>query len=121
MANNKTAHRNKTLLVVDDEPSMRSTLSEILSNEGYRVHCAGTGEEALELCQRIKPEIVLMDVRMPGINGVETFRRIRRHQEGVGVILMSAYSTEHLKDAALEEGAIAFLPKHLRKPPLETT
>jgi len=113
MANNKATYRNKTLLIVDDEPSMRSTLSEILVNEGYRVHCAGSGEEALDLCRTVLPQIVLMDVRMPGIDGVETFRRIRRHQEGVGVILMSAYSTESLKEVALEEGAIAFLPKPL--------
>jgi len=50
---------------------------------------------------------------MPGIDGVEAFRRIRRHREGVRVILMSAYDMERLKEAALDEGAIAFLPKPL--------
>lgn len=102
-----------TILVVDDEPNMRTTLTEILVNEGYPVHNAGTGEEAIGLCRKIQPQIILMDVRMPGIDGVEAFRHIRRHQEGVRVILMSAYSTEALKEAALDEGAIAFLSKPL--------
>jgi len=54
-----------------------------------------------------------MDVRMPGLNGVDTFRRIRRHQEGIKVILMSAYGVDELKRTALEEGAVAFLSKPL--------
>lgn len=54
-----------------------------------------------------------MDVRMPGIDGVEAFRHIRRRQEGMRVILMSAFSTDDLKEAALEEGAVAFLSKPL--------
>ncbi len=113
MSGSHTIRDQKTLLVVDDEPNMRSTLSEILINEGYQVHCAATGEEALELCQTIRPHVVLMDVRMPGIDGVETFRRLRHQQENVRVILMSAYSADELKEVALNEGVIAFLPKPL--------
>jgi len=101
------------ILIVDDEKNMRQTLAAILRDEGYQVVTAATGEEAVERCGREQFGIVLMDVRMPGIDGVEAFRRIRRHREGVRVILMSAYSVEHLKETALDEGAIAFLPKPL--------
>lgn len=101
------------VLVVDDEVNMRKTLSDILGDDGYDVTVAATGEEAIELCSRECFDVILMDVRMPGINGVEAFRQIRRHQEGVRVILMSAYSLEDLKKAALDEGAIAFLSKPL--------
>jgi len=101
------------ILIVDDEMNMRRTLAAILSDEGYEVATAATGEEAVDLCSREQFGIVLMDVRMPGIDGVEAFRQIRRHREGVRVILMSAFSVEHLKEAALDEGAIAFLPKPL--------
>ena len=101
------------VLVVDDERNMRQTLAAILRDEGYEVVTAGTGEEAVDLCSREEFGVVLMDVRMPGIDGVEAFRRIRRHREGVRVILMSAYSVDHLKEAALDEGAIAFLSKPL--------
>ena len=101
------------ILVVDDEESMRVTLAAILEDEGYEVVTAGTGEEAIECCSRDRFGVVLMDVRMPGIDGVEAFHQIRRHQEGVRVIMMSAFSTEELKEAALDDGAIAFLPKPL--------
>jgi CheY-like chemotaxis protein len=109
--NNKQT--KERVLVVDDEENMRKTLAEILSDEGYEVATAATGEAAVDLCLKNDYRIVLMDVRMPGMDGVEAFRQIRRHQEGVRVILMSAYSVEALKEAALDEGAIAFLSKPL--------
>jgi len=109
----KKKQARERVLVVDDEVNMRMTLAEILSDEGYDVATAATGEEAVSLCRGGCYSIVLMDVRMPGIDGVEAFRQIRRHQEGVRVILMSAYSVEALKEVALDEGAIAFLSKPL--------
>ncbi len=113
MLKESTAVVERDVLIVDDEANMRTTLAEILKDEGYQVTTAATGEEAVRLCQTRDFGVVLMDVRMPGIDGVEAFRQIRRHQEGVRVILMSAYSIESLKEAALDEGAIAFLPKPL--------
>lgn len=103
----------RRVLIVDDERNMRRTLAAILRDEGYAVTTAATGEEAVEACEQNDFDVVLMDVRMPGIDGVEAFRRIRRHREGVRVILMSAYGLEDLKRAALDEGAVAFLPKPL--------
>ncbi|NQT14073.1 MAG: response regulator [Planctomycetes bacterium] len=113
MANADSTAKSERVLIVDDEKNMRRTLAAILCDEGYHVDTAATGEEAIELCSNQGCDIVLMDVRMPGIDGVETFRRIRRHREGVRVIFMSAYSVEGLRQAALEEGAIAFLTKPL--------
>jgi len=101
------------ILIVDDEKNMRITLADILQDEGYEVDTAESGEEAVELCSKQAYGIILLDVRMPGMNGVEAFRQIRRHQEGVRVIMMSAYSLDDLKGAALDEGAIAFLSKPL--------
>lgn len=105
---------NKTrILVVDDEANMRTTLADILADEGYDVTTAGDGWEAINLCSESSFDVVLMDVRMPGMDGVEAFRRLREHNDEARVILMSAYSVDHLKQSALEEGAIAFLPKPL--------
>lgn len=101
------------VLIVDDEPGMRVTLAEILEDEGYEVLTAASGEEAVARCAERSFDVVLMDVRMPGIDGVEAFRRIRRAKEQVRVILMSAYSVQDLRRLALEEGAVAFLPKPL--------
>ena len=113
MAEQAVAEKTTRVLIVDDEKNMRKTLAKILECENYKVATAGTGEAAVELCSRESFDVILMDVRMPGINGVEAFRRIRRHQEGVRVIMMSAFSVDEIREAALEEGAIAFLPKPL--------
>lgn len=101
------------VLIVDDEANMRKTLSDILRDEGHAVSTAASGEEAVTACETERFDVVLMDVRMPGIDGVEAFRQIRRHQEGVRVILMSAYTMDDLKRSALDEGAIAYLAKPL--------
>ncbi len=101
------------ILVVDDEPGMRKSLADILLDEGYEVQIAEDGTKAVELCAREPFEVVIMDVRMPGLDGVEAFRRIRTHSSGTRVILMSAFGVEELKYQALDEGAIAFLEKPL--------
>ena len=113
MAETENAGGAGRILVVDDEKNMRKTLADILRDEHYQVATAATGEEAVELCSKQDFDVVLMDVRMPGMDGVEAFRRIRRHREGVRVLLMSAYDVNQLKEAALDEGAIAFLSKPL--------
>lgn len=94
------------ILIADDEPNMRTTLSDILQDEGYAVTTAEDGNEAVDLCSKNEYDVILLDVRMPGLDGVEAFRKIRRHREGVRVILMSAYSIDALKVSALEEGPL---------------
>lgn len=101
------------VLIADDEPGMRKSLADILIDEGYEVELAEDGLQAVEICSRETFDVVIMDVRMPGLNGVEAFRRIRTHRAGTRVILMSAFGVDDLKYRALEEGAIAFLDKPL--------
>ena len=101
------------ILIVDDHDGMRQTLQDILEDESYLVSVAGSGEEALEICATIRFDIVLMDVRMPGLNGVETLRQLKVFAQETRVIMMSAYSIDDLRSAALQEGAIAFLKKPL--------
>jgi DNA-binding NtrC family response regulator len=103
----------KRILVVDDETNMRTTLADILGDEGYDIDTAVDGLSAVAMCENNNYDVVLLDVRMPGIDGVETFRRIRRHNDSVRVVMMSAFSMDDLKRSALEEGAIAFLSKPL--------
>ncbi len=105
--------KSAEILIVDDEKNMRGTLAEILAEEGYQVRTAASGEAAVEMCQTSDFQVILMDVRMPGINGVEAFRIIRRKRHDARVILMSAYSVDELRRAALDEGAVAFLHKPL--------
>jgi CheY-like chemotaxis protein len=100
------------VLVVDDEQNLRFTLVEVLRDEGYAVSSAADGQGAVDLCEQEHFDVILMDVRMPGLNGVEAFRRIRRHQQDVRVIMMSGYSVDELREAAVREGA-TFVSKPL--------
>jgi len=99
------------VLVVDDERNMRTTLRDILEDQGFHVSTAASGERAVKMCERNGYDVVLMDVRMPGIDGVEAMRRIRKGRGKTCVVMMSAYSLEHLEQQALREGALAFLRK----------
>jgi DNA-binding response OmpR family regulator len=101
------------ILIVDDDQNMRSTLAAILSEDGYIVRTASNGEEAVELCRVYTFRLVLMDIRMPGIDGVETYRRIRVHCKRSQTVLMSAYVNPDLELAARQEGVLDILSKPL--------
>jgi CheY-like chemotaxis protein len=101
------------VLIVDDEQNIRRTLSDILEEEGCEVATADSGEQAVELCGRHSFDYVVLDVRMPGMDGVEVFRHLRAAANDTPVILMSAYSVDQVQREALQEGALAFLRKPL--------
>ena len=109
----KEATLATSVLVVDDEKNIRLTLADILVAEGYEVRTADTGEKAVKLCHKRPFDVVLLDVRMPGMDGFEAFRLIRRERRGACVIMMSAYSTQEFRRVAQDEGAAAFLRKPL--------
>lgn len=82
----------KTVLVVDDEPMLRMIVREILQDEGYAVIEAADGRVIPEIMAREHPDLVLMDVMMPGVDGREAYRQLRSHPEhrNVPVVMMSA-------------------------------
>jgi two-component system response regulator (stage 0 sporulation protein F) len=102
-----------SILIVDDHPAMCRTLEDILADEGYMVTTVASGQAAVQVCQEQEFDVILMDVRMPDLNGVDTYRQLKNYALGARVIMMSAYSVETLKKEALQEGAIAFLKKPL--------
>jgi len=102
-----------TILIVDDDASTRTIVSFILKHKGYSVTMVGRGEEAVEEVMRRPFRVTLMDIRMPGINGLAAFRRIREIRRGAAVIMMTAYAVEDLVRAALQEGACGILYKPL--------
>ncbi len=99
------------ILVVDDLKSIRLTLSGILEDEGYKVAMAENGYQAIEAAKQTPFDLIFMDIKMPGINGVQTFREIKKINPDAAVIMMTAYSVEDLVREALEEGAYAVVYK----------
>jgi DNA-binding NtrC family response regulator len=99
------------VLIVDDEPSLLLTLAANVELEGFEVDTASTGDEALEKFAAQPFDIVLTDIRMPGMNGVELFRRVRALDPNLPVVLMTGYAIEGLMNEAIQEGAFAVLPK----------
>lgn len=101
------------LLIVDDEEGMRMTLRRIMVAKGYEVAVAANGHEAIKQAKHFRPQIVLMDIRMPGLNGVETYRQIKALCPTASPIFMTAYSTSELSQEAMDEGAIEVMAKPL--------
>jgi CheY-like chemotaxis protein len=99
------------VLVVDDEPAMRLTVGANLELEGFDVVSAASGAEALKLASEGHFDLVLTDVRMPGMNGVELFRELRKRHTELPVLLMTAFAAEGLVEQALGEGVFTLLPK----------
>jgi len=103
----------KTILAVDDEEHILELLAYNLEHDGYRVVKAETGEEALELLEKEKIDIVLLDWMLPGIDGIEVLRRIRSHKSyrTLPVILLTAKGDEISKVVGLEVGSDDYLAK----------
>ena len=99
------------ILVVDDNDSISKSMSMILRYKGYAVMTASDGFEAIEKVRENFFDIVFMDIKMPGINGLETYRRIKQIRSDAVVTMMSGYADKHLVEGALQEGAYGALDK----------
>jgi two-component system response regulator HydG len=99
------------VLIVDDQPGMVRTTALVLERKGYVVDGAEDGQTAIERVQQTPFSVVLMDIKMPIMNGVETYKRIKAIRPGTAVIMMTAYAVEDLVAEALQEGAYAVIHK----------
>ncbi|OFZ90020.1 MAG: hypothetical protein A3F74_21285 [Betaproteobacteria bacterium RIFCSPLOWO2_12_FULL_62_58] len=100
------------LLVVDDDRMVLASLTQDLCEAGYRVTGAPSGEEAFVLARKKKPDLALLDVRMPGMNGIELGRLLSEHT-GVPFFYLSAYGQDDVVKQAAEHGALGYLVKPL--------
>jgi two-component system KDP operon response regulator KdpE len=105
------------ILVVDDEPQIRRVMRSALTAEGYEVHDARTGEAALEELRNERYDLVLLDVNMPGMDGLQTCKMIRATSE-VAVIMLTVRGAEADKIAALDAGADDYVMKPFSMPEL---
>ncbi len=102
-----------SILIVDDNISQCKTMSFILGRKGYAVTTAQDGPEAIVRVQERPFDLIFMDIKMPLMDGVETYRRIKKIRPEAVVMMMTAYAVEDLVQEALEEGAYGILSKPL--------
>jgi two-component system, NtrC family, response regulator PilR len=99
------------LLVVDDEPSMTEFLEILLTQEGYEVTTASSGEEGFKLYRRLEPDLILTDVKMPGMSGLDLIREIHVLDSAIPIIAITAYASADDAIRAVREGAYDYLSK----------
>lgn len=101
------------ILIVDDEINIRMTLKDILEDEGYQTSVAGTGEKAITLAAKENVDMIILDVKLPGIDGIETFKRIHQDKPELDVLMISGHSDISTAVNAVKLGAYDFLEKPL--------
>ena len=102
-----------SILVVDDNRAMADTLADILEAKGFIVHAAAGGTEALEILRRLPIDILLTDVKMPEMNGLELYRETRKLNTSLITIFMTAYAADELIQQGMAEGVKTVLTKPL--------
>ena len=104
-------NKRPRIMVVDDEPYMCTTLEAIFKDEGYEVATASDGYEAISQAKSASFDLIFMDIKLPGINGVEAYREIKSISPDTVVVVMTGFALEDLVKEALEEGAYAVIYK----------
>jgi len=99
------------ILIVDDEENIRFILSELLKKAGYKTELAENGTEALQKIQSMKPEIILLDYKLPDLNGIEILKRIQNNEENFLVIMMTAFGDIKNAVTSMKLGAFDYLTK----------
>jgi two-component system response regulator (stage 0 sporulation protein F) len=97
---------DRKVLIVDDQNGIRVMLSELLHSEGYSIYQASNGRIALELVQQYQPDLVLLDMKIPGMSGLEILRQIKQQHPEIKVIMMTAYGELNMLNEARDLGAL---------------
>jgi two-component system KDP operon response regulator KdpE len=105
------SHDQSTVLIVDDERSIRLSLRTILSGLGYAIVEAARGEEALSLARTAQFDVVLLDINMPGIGGIDVCRVMRRNSSRLPIVMLTVQGSEDRKVEALDAGADDYITK----------
>ena len=102
-----------SILIVDDEPSIRNSLDGLLSDEGFEILTAANGYEALKVMDKDSPDLVLLDIWMPGIDGIETLKEIKKSNPYIQVIIITGHGTVETAVKATKLGAFDLIQKPL--------
>lgn len=99
------------ILIVDDEIAIVDVLKTFLEDNGHKVFTAYDGEEAVEVAKQERPHIILLDIYLPKMDGIEVLKEVRRFDEATGVIMITAFREEEVAKQALELGAFDYITK----------
>ena len=110
----------KKVLIVDDEQDVCDMLKKYLTKKGYEAIIAQSGEEAITKVREERPHIVLLDIKMPGMNGVEALKKIREADKEVGIVMITAVKDDVVGRKCMELGAYDYITKPLNLDYLET-
>lgn len=110
-----------TILIIDDDDQLRISFERLLNGEGYTVRTAPSGEAGIRMLADAVPDLILLDLRLPGINGLETFKRIHHIEPKLPVIIMTAFGTTETAIEATKRGAFDYLLKPFDIPKLLET
>src|SRR3954468_8062554 len=103
--------KNPVILVVDDDPSQRSLLQSFLASQGFEIIAVPSGADALTTLKNREVSMMVSDVRMPGMSGLETLRRARKEHENLPVLLVTGYADIREAVGAMRDGAVNYLSK----------
>ena len=104
---------SRSILIIDDEKAIQESLKGALTDEGYRVNTASSGPEAIEILRSDKPDIILLDIWMSEMDGLETLKLIKNDFPGQSVIMMSGHGTIETAVKSTKLGAFDFIEKPL--------
>ncbi|WP_040340745.1 response regulator [Fictibacillus macauensis] len=99
------------ILIVDDQYGIRILLNEIFQREGYETFQAANGVQALAIVEKETPDLVILDMKIPGMDGLEILRRVKKMNESIQVIIMTAYGELDMIHEAIQLGAITHFAK----------
>lgn len=103
--------KEKKILIVDDQYGIRVLLDEVFQKEGYKTFQAPNGKQALAIAQSESPDLVILDMKIPGMDGLEILKRLKELNENIQVIMITAYGELDLIQEAMNNGALTHLTK----------
>lgn len=105
------SNRDVKILIIDDQPGIRQLLSEILKEEGYSIYNAINGMEGISKIEEVKPDVILLDMKMPGMDGIEVLSELKQLNINTKVIMMTAYGELDPINEARHLGAYGYISK----------
>jgi two-component system NtrC family response regulator len=113
--------RRVKILVIDDDESLRRVLEYNLAQEGYAVLAAGSGEQGLDLLKKERADLVVTDVRMPGMDGLQVLEGVHKVDPNIQVIILTAFGTIEMAVEAMKAGAFQYISKPFNRDELKLT